>query len=328
MDRRIIQVTIILLLIAIVGCSGDSDYGQTFELPEDARDKEKLTLKFGRVPSVTVTELLRQNAPLIRLLKDELDVNITYRFADDYRGIIRGMESETYDFTWMGPYSYVLSACSDDTSADYQPLVRPMRRNQEGEVSGEYRGLIISRPGEGIRELEDLRGRSFAFVEEQSTSGYLFPLATLIRAGIDPETDFSSYDFLNRHDRVVQSVRDGSHDAGAIYNDARLQEFESRRQADRKLPVLIRTRPIPTSPITVSGSFAENHPDLVDKFVRVMTSLHENQRGRSILKTLGIERYRRAKDQDYEEVRNVLKTLRTQLPTVNSYCKGTFGSEQ
>lgn len=164
-----------LLLIATVGCSDNSDYGRNFELPEDAREKERLTLKFGRVPSETVTGLLRRNAPLIRLLKNELDVNITYRFADDYRGIIEGMESENYDFTWMGPYSYVLSECSSDTSANYKPLVRPMRKNQNGEVSGEYRGLIITRPDEELQNLEDLRGRSFAFVEKRSTSGYLFP---------------------------------------------------------------------------------------------------------------------------------------------------------
>lgn len=324
MARRVTYCLGLLLLVVTVGCSGDTDYERTFELPEDARENEKLTLKFGRVPSETVTGLLRQNAPLIRLLKDELDVNITYRFADDYRGIIEGMESETYDFTWMGPYSYVLSECSSDTGAAYQPLVRPMRRNQNGNVSGEYRGIIIARPNRGIEEIQDLRGRSFAFVEERSTSGYLFPLASLIDAGIEPETDFSSYDFLSRHDRVVQSVLDGSHDAGAVYNDARMQEFDSRNRAERQLPVLTETRPIPTSPITVSEAFADNHPDLVDKFVEVMTSLHENKRGRSILETLGIERYRRANDEDYGEVRNVVDTLGDRLPEVKSLCRGAF----
>lgn len=324
MARRVTYCLGLLLLVVTVGCSGDTDYERTFELPEDARENEKLTLKFGRVPSETVTGLLRQNAPLIRLLKDELDVNITYRFADNYRGIIEGMESETYDFTWMGPYSYVLSECSSDTSAAYRPLVRPMRRNGNGEVSGEYRSLIIARPNRGIEELEDLRGRSFAFVEQYSTSGYLFPLAKLVEAGIDPKTDFSSYDFLKRHDRVVQSVLEGDHDAGAIYDDARMDEFDSRNEANRELPVLTRTEAMPTEPITVSEAFANNHPDLVDKFVEVMTSLHENKRGRSILETLGVERYRRANDEDYGKVRNVVDTLGDRLPEVKSLCRGAF----
>jgi phosphonate transport system substrate-binding protein len=326
MDRRITGILILLLVFGLVACSQETEYGDEFNLPPDNETDERMTLKFGRVPSVTVTELLRQNAPLIRQLKNELDVNITYRFADSYHGIIDGMSEETYDFTWMGPYSYVLAECSSETSARYRPLVRPVRQQPSGEAQAEYRSLIFARAGSSIRELEDLRGKSFAFVEEQSTSGYLFPLARLTEANLNPESDFENVEFLGRHDRVVQSVLDGTYDAGAVYDDARLEEFDSPSKADEWLRVIARTRPIPTSPITVSGRFAENHPELVDQFVETMTSLHRSKRGEEILTRLGIQRYQPVSDEDYDEVRNVLRTLLPRLTEIRDRCQGRFSS--
>jgi len=326
MDRRITGIFIIVLVFSLMACSQETEYGDEFNLPPESETDQRMTLKFGRVPSVTVTELLRQNAPLIRQLKNELDVNITYRFADSYHGIIDGMRKGNYDFTWMGPYSYVLAECTSETSARYRPLVRPVRQQSNGEAQAEYRSLILARAGSSIRELDDLRGKSFAFVEKQSTSGYLFPLARLLEANLDPANDFKNVEFLGRHDRVVQSVLDGTYDAGAVYDDARLEEFDSRSKADEWLRVIARTRPIPTSPITVSGSFAENHPERVDQFVKTMTSLHRSKRGEKILNQLGIERYRPAGDEDYDEVRNVLRRLLPRLPEIRDRCQGRFSS--
>jgi phosphonate transport system substrate-binding protein len=321
MLRKLIRgLTVVLFTLILIGCSGQNDYSDEFQLSREAKQSNRLTLKFGRVPSVTVTELLRQNAPLIRLLKDELDANITYRFADSYRGIIEGMSSDEYDFTWMGPYSYVLSECANSNSASYRPLVRPLRRNASGKLSEEYRGIIFAKQNSNIKSLEDLDGKSFAFTEKLSTSGYLFPLALMADAGLNPKSSFSRKGFLKRHDKVVRAVSDGTYAAGATYSGARMQVFNSKEAASDKLPIIAKTKPIPTSPITVSQSFAKNHPEITNKFVEVMTSLHESDRGQKILKTLGIARYKKANNDDYQEVRNVLDKLDSTLPRVQSIC--------
>lgn len=320
MLRRLIPLLIVPLLLGLIGCSDRSDYGSKFELPSEAKKNNKITLKFGRVPSVTVTELLRRNAPLIRLLKDELDVNITYRFADDYRGIIDGMIEENYNFTWLGPYSYVLSECSSETSANYKPLVQPMRRNQSGNLSADYRSIIFTGENSTINSPSDLKGKSLAFVEKQSTSGYLFPKSLLLKSGLKPGEDFT-FEFLDRHDRVVQTVLNGKHDAGATYNGARVEQLENRSKANTKLPIIAETRPIPNEPITVSKAFANNNPEIVQNFVDIMTSLHKTKRGKSILKNLNIQKYRKVSDEDYDEVRNVVRQLGDELPAVKTFCE-------
>lgn len=319
MLRRLAAIFLLVAMTGLTGCGQDDSYDSKFEISENNRNETRFTIKFGRVPSVTVTELLKQNAPLIRRLKSELNVNITYRFADDYRGIINGMSKNEYDFAWMGPYSYVLSGCYSDTSARYEPLVRPLRRNDEGELSEEYRSLIFTSRESGINSLQELRGKSFAFVDRNSTSGFLFPMAHLIDAGLEPDDDFS-YEFLDRHDKVVQQVNEGNYAAGATYEDARMEEFDSLDTANTRLPLLDKTKPIPNSPIVVSSSFAEEHPEVVDRFVSLMTSLHETDEGQAILESLKIARYREASDSDYDDVRGVLDQLSDQLPDVQSFC--------
>jgi phosphonate transport system substrate-binding protein len=311
---------ILVAFLGLTGCGNSNDYDQQFKIPEDKQNETRFTIKFGRVPSVTVTQLLKRNARLIRRLKDDLNVNIIYRFADDYRGIIEGMSNNEYDFVWMGPFSYVLSECYSSTSATYRPLVRPLRRGDDGKLSGDYRGLIFTSRTSSVDSLSDLKGQSVAFVDRRSTSGFLFPMARLIEAGLNPSEDFS-YDFLDRHDRVVQEVNLGNYAAGATYENARMQEFGTQETADRNLPVLARTRPIPSSPIAVSSKFAEKHPGVVNRFVDIMTGLHENREGRSILGDLEIARYREASVSDYDEVRTVLKRLQPKLPELTKFCQ-------
>ncbi|MFB6346503.1 MAG: phosphate/phosphite/phosphonate ABC transporter substrate-binding protein [bacterium] len=321
MFQRITPLSLLLVMLVSLGCSQDNNYNETFQIPENKQNNARFTIKFGRVPSVTVTELLRQNAPLIKHLKQEMNVNITYRFADDYRGIIEGMDRGDYDFAWLGPYSYVLSNCFSDTSAAYRPLVRPVRHDSQGKTSDQYRGIIFTRAGSSINTVSDLRGKSLAFVDRQSTSGFLFPMALIIKSGLNPSSDIN-YEFLHRHDQVVNEVKRGNYAAGAVYENARLEEYRSIQKANRQLPVLARTSPIPTSPIVVSPEFSERHPDLVEKFTTIMTTLQQTAKGRDILSGLDSARYKKALDSDYDAVKRVLKTVPPEFTASKYSCQG------
>jgi phosphonate transport system substrate-binding protein len=146
-------------------------------------------------------------------------------------------------------------------------------------------------------------------------------MALMMDSGLDPSGDLGEIQFLKRHDKVVKAVIEGNADVGATYNDARMEEFNTKTEANSELPIITRTKPIPTSPITVSEKFSRNHPELVEKFVNVMTNLHNSEKGREILKTLGISQYQPAENSDYDQVREVLRQLRTTLPRVQNICQ-------
>ena len=69
-----------------------------------------------------------------------------------------------------------------------------------------YHSQIIARKDSGIKTVNDLKGKTFAFVDPTSTSGHLFPKAGLIKLGIDPDTDFGRVIFTGSHDANALAV--------------------------------------------------------------------------------------------------------------------------
>jgi ABC-type phosphate/phosphonate transport system substrate-binding protein len=66
--------------------------------------------------------------------------------------------------------------------------------------------------GSGIRTLEDLKGKSFAFADKDTAFGDYLPKAELVKAGLRAE-DFKSLTHL-RSSEVIDAVRKGILDAG------------------------------------------------------------------------------------------------------------------
>lgn len=83
-----------------------------------------------------------------------------------------------------------------------------------------FGGVVFCRANRNdIRELGDLRGKSFAAVDETSLGGWQVAWRELKANGIDPFRNFSALTFLHSHDAVVYAVRDGKFDAGTVRTD-------------------------------------------------------------------------------------------------------------
>src|SRR5512133_2334115 len=80
-----------------------------------------------------------------------------------------------------------------------------------------YRGQFIANVNSGIKDFPDLKGKSFCFVDPNSTSGYVVPRIILKAKGIDPDTDFSATQNAGSHNNVAIAVYKGDCDAGVTY---------------------------------------------------------------------------------------------------------------
>ena len=137
-----------------------------------------------------------------------------------------------------------------------------------------YYGCVYTRTDSGARRLEDFNGRSFAFSDETSTSGHIFPRLLL---GRDRVTLGRVY-YAGGHPNVVQAVWDGKAVGGSAFysppsaqqmaeglyvGDARylllkrMDTDERRRQFLKDLRVLKLTDPIPNDLCAVRQGFPE-----------------------------------------------------------------------
>ncbi|EKD83897.1 MAG: hypothetical protein ACD_39C00383G0001, partial [uncultured bacterium] len=157
--------------------------------------------------------MVHKHNKFLEYLTKKLGVKQTrLQTASDYAGIMNLLIKGEIDIAWLA----TMTSVEARNNPEIQLLVKPIRF---GTTS--YRGIIIARQDSGIRSLKDLKGKKFAWVEKESASGYTFPKALLLEAGINTEKDFSETAFLNKHDAVVLNVLLGKYDAGACYDDAR-----------------------------------------------------------------------------------------------------------
>src|SRR5690606_22573140 len=106
------------------------------------------------------------------------------------------------DISFMGALPFVLA----EQQIGAVPVLSEVYRG-----SATYRGRIFVRRDRGIATLDQLRGRTIAFADPLSESGYLYPLDLFVQAGLLARTDppgrfFSRTYFAGGYQQALQSV--------------------------------------------------------------------------------------------------------------------------
>ena len=137
-----------------------------------------------------------------------------------------------------------------------------------------YHGCVFARTDSGVRQLQDLTGQSFAFSDETSTSGHIFPRLLLEREGVTLGRVY----YAGGHPNVVQAVWDGKALGGSAFysppspqqraeglyvGDARYLLMKRMAEADRRnafleeVRILRKTDPIPNDLCATRRGFPE-----------------------------------------------------------------------
>jgi phosphonate transport system substrate-binding protein len=179
------------------------------------------------------------------------------------------------------------------------PIMRPL--NRDGYPY--YHSITIVRKDSPIKELKDLKGKSFAFASIKSTSGNLFPRYYLAKHGIHLQ-DLKSFVNLKHHDSVAKAVLKGEVDAGAV------KDVIAYKYQKMGLRFIFQSGPIPSVPISVRKDAPK---ELVDSIKKALLKIDtQDPATRKMLQTWDPEfRYGfvEASDADYEGVRKMFNAI-------------------
>ena len=178
-----------------------------------------------------------------KTFKDRLGVELKIYTASDYSGTIQALTSGQIQFAGLGPAAY--AAAWIDSNGAVEPLAAA--KEPDGDVG--YHSHLIVRADSIHQKLEDLRGKSLAFADPNSASGYLIPLVSLRAIGIEPEKFFGRTVYSGGHEQSVLGVVSGQFDSAFVWG---ARDPLSRGVLDpKRVRVIWRSPLIPGSPITV-----------------------------------------------------------------------------
>src|SRR6266850_3954475 len=169
-------------------------------------------------PSQKPTDLLATGEEFARVLGGLVGLPVRVTVASDYAAVIEALRNRTADLAFVHPGGYVL--------ASREAKARIVARNLwHGKSS--FTSRLFVRKESGFKTVEDLRGKSIAFVDPASSSGYIYPMVLLIQKGLvknrDPKTFFKEVVFSGAHDASMRALLNGHVDAIASFDVAREQ---------------------------------------------------------------------------------------------------------
>lgn len=203
--------------------------------------KAQQVLTVGLIPSEDSRAMIANSQAMMDMLSKALGMPVKPFVAADYNGVIEALRSKRLDVAYLGPFSYVLGT----TVADIEAFA-VAETKKAGRTS--YHSQVIAHKDSGIKNVNDLKGKTFAFVDPSSTSGHLFPKAGLMKAGLNTDKDLGRVIFSGSHDSNAIAVQNRKVDAAAIADrilDAAISKGLAKRE---DLVVVWKSDPIPESP--------------------------------------------------------------------------------
>jgi phosphonate transport system substrate-binding protein len=256
-------------------------------------------LRVGLIPSEDSRAMLAQSKDILDAVEKNLGMKVQGFVATDYNGVIEALRAKHLDIAYLGPFSYVLATTVTPVEAFVIAETAKAGRTY-------YHSQIITLASSGIKDINDLKGRNFAFVDPASTSGYAFPLAGLLKAGIEPKRDFKTVIFTGAHDANAVAVANGKVDAATIADrilDAAIAKGHIKAE---QIKVVWRSAPIPESPMVWRKDLPEDLKVKVKAAFLAVKDLNWSDQGK-------LNGFRETNDQAYDVVRETAKLANIDL---------------
>ena len=167
------------------------------------------TLHIGSIPYMGTEDADKVFPNIAAGLTEELGMPVEWITGTDYEDAVDLLISGRVEIASLSPLAYV-------KAREQIPCLKLLAM-QVSRGDTRYSSFILVRKDRGITSLKQLEGKRIGFVSPTSASGYLFPMATLIRAGLDPTRIRENAVFLESHPKVIEAVVKGEIDAGATF---------------------------------------------------------------------------------------------------------------
>ena len=293
-----IAITVVLGITIIpfmIEESDDSDHSIQIEYHDEfiigtiSSDASKMIKRFQPTADYIAEKLSTED----KKIKGKVVITKTIQDMEDL------LKNDEIDLYYDSPFGVIYLA--EETNGNV--ILNRWKENSES-----YNTLCFVKKESSINSMSDLPGKTMIFQGEESTTGFMLPVATLISKGykIGYETNNDiNFLFSGDDENTAHWIDEGKGDAGAVSN----LDFEDfPKNLKSKLKIIGETKKIPRQ-LVMHGQNVD--PKLVENIKNILLSMHESEEGIKILKEFkNTAKYTEFNDTEkYEEIVNMLKSL-------------------
>lgn len=258
-------------------------------------------LVVSAIPDQDPEKLQRLYGALSKYLSEALHVPVSYKPVADYRAAVLGFKVGDLQLVWFGGL----------TGVQARAQVPGARAVAQRDIDARFQSVFIAGAGTGIRDLPSLRGRSFTFGSETSTSGRLMPQFFMEQKGLRLADLKGAPGFSGSHDKTIELVSAGTFEAGAVNGQVWKSRLAEGRLDSSKVVAFWTTPPYHDYHWRLHPSTATRYgADFADKVRAALLALDPGVPAqRDVLELFGAQRFIAASEGDYAEIEQVGRGL-------------------
>lgn len=320
-NRKLLALTLSALMTAalLAGCGAASSSttetdvatsaaGTTAETANPGGEDGVFTIAYA--PNESNTEAADARNGLAEDLGAVLGCEVEEIQASDYNAIIEALRTGSADMAYMGSQALALGV----ERTGLEPIV--MKAEDGDPEKAIYHSVFITNAANtDINSIEDIKGRTMAFVDPDSTSGNLVPTAEIIQAFPDDNLNsdmlhtngdfFEAVSFSGSHQAGLQAVVKGDVDVAPISDQILASEIANGNAKESDVKIIHESGAIPAEAMVVA-----EHVDQAtrDKLTEFLTSYDNEQYFTDVIKVPGA-RFIECDMSDYEEIIELNKII-------------------
>jgi phosphonate transport system substrate-binding protein len=271
-----------------------------------AAESSPAAITIGFLPGGNAEVIKRGSVEVAKGLQEELGVPVNVYLSKNYTGLIEAMKNKKIDFAIFTSMAYVF--------AEKQAGAKVLLKKVWAEPF--YYSAILAKKNSKFKTVENLDAARVAFVEEKSTSGYLYPQVLFKKKKITPQ----SVQFSGSHFESAQWLDKGQVDAIAVFADDKkglknaYVKYSKVQDPQNQIRVLWVSDPIPNDPFCVRQDYYDQNPKLTHNLMFALIDVVDKLRAnKDVMETVGAQGFVPATQRQYDPVREMVKELGLQL---------------
>jgi phosphonate transport system substrate-binding protein len=250
--------------------------------------------------------LQRLYGTLADYLSKQLVLPVVYKPVTDYKAAVTAFKVGDLDLVWFGGL----------TGVQVRTQVPEAEAIAQRDIDENFRSVFIAGPASGIKTLADLKGHTFTFGSESSTSGRLMPQYFLEQAGVPLSAFKGTPGFSGSHDKTIELVSAGSFDAGVVNEQVWKKRLEGKTVDASRVAAFFTTPPYHDYHWVLHPDAAKRlGPDLKVKLLAAFTALSPtNPEHAKILELFGAKRFVPTSNDNYKEIEQVGRAIGLIMP--------------